>query len=77
MCSADRQVLLFTVRLDMSFGRLLRMVRRVKVVAVCEVRIVGRLLMMARFMVLGGLQMVVLRMSMVLRRVVVVFRCLF
>jgi hypothetical protein len=38
---------------------------------------VSRLLMMARFMVLGGLQMLVLRVSMMLRRLVMMFRCLF
>ena len=69
--------LFLSVRFDVSFGGLLRMVCGVKVVAMREVCMVSRRLMMTHLVVLGGLQMVMLSVPVVLGRFAMMFRCLF
>jgi hypothetical protein len=74
---SDRIQLLLSVRFDVGFGGLLGMVCGVKMVAMREVCMVSRRLMMTRLVVLGGLQMVMVSVPVVLGRFAMMFRRLF
>jgi hypothetical protein len=65
------------VRFDVGLGSLFCMVCGVKVVTMREVCMVSRRFMMARVVVLGGLQMVMLSMPVVLSRFAMMFCRLF
>ena len=57
------------MRFDVLLGSMLRMVCGMKVVGVCQVRVMGGFLVMTRFVMLGGLVVVT-------RSVLMMFRCL-
>ena len=62
---------------DVGFGGFVSVMMGVDVVAMRQVRMVGGLFMMARFMVLGRFFVMMLGESVMLRRFVVVFGSLF
>ena len=62
---------------DVGFGGFVGVMMGVDVVAMRQVRMVGGLFMMARFMVLGRFFVMMLGESVMLRRFVVVFGSLF
>ena len=64
-----RRALLGAVRFDVLLGSMLRMVCGVNVMGVCQVRVMGGFLVVAGFVMLGGLVVVA-------RSMLMMFRCL-